>query len=454
MLDPLISGLAALRVTPNMVTAVLARAGAAGGAWRPRSGGSGSPACWARPPVLRSRRRPAGAPHGRRVRRGRGARRRRRSLRRVLPADGPGIYYRDALEMLLLVFAALGGSFMFSYTTAKAEAMGVGRRAGPCAAPSAPSTCCPAPGSRCSRFLFADMPSLRAARAAHHRRARARGRRDERLGRPALRGHRSRAACARAARRRHRDGDRPRSRRPEDRSSGRRGRGSRGGPCARCSRSGCGTTWPPSPRRGRLQHHGDARRGGAAFGPWRATALGSLCGAVTNFTLGRLFTYSVHDVPVVGQTHSLRAGLGRRPGVNASANISSTCAGPAVLGGARDHVADRQHGLELPHAAILSYSRAVLAEHPSAMSEPAAQPKNQKARSYRGPRPAEPCPARARGRAHGAGAAGLRRHGRHRRRRGARAAPSPTSTATPSWTSSAASTSPRSGTRTRRTSRR
>jgi CDP-diacylglycerol--glycerol-3-phosphate 3-phosphatidyltransferase len=38
---------------------------------------------------------------------------------------GFGVYYRTHWAMLLLVFAARGGSFMFSYTTAKAEAMGV-----------------------------------------------------------------------------------------------------------------------------------------------------------------------------------------------------------------------------------------------------------------------------------------------------------------------------------------
>src|SRR5436190_2352370 len=38
---------------------------------------------------------------------------------------GFGIYYRTHWAMLVLVFAALGGSFMVSYTTAKAEAMGV-----------------------------------------------------------------------------------------------------------------------------------------------------------------------------------------------------------------------------------------------------------------------------------------------------------------------------------------
>jgi putative flippase GtrA len=45
-----------------------------------------------------------------------------------------------------------------------------------------------------------------------------------------------------------------------------------------------------------------------------ATAVGAFCGAVTNFTLGRVFTYKVSDAPVLG--HAVRyvlvsgAGLG------------------------------------------------------------------------------------------------------------------------------------------------
>jgi phosphatidylglycerophosphate synthase len=38
---------------------------------------------------------------------------------------GVGVYYRTHWMLLVLVFAALGGSFMFSYSTAKAEAMDV-----------------------------------------------------------------------------------------------------------------------------------------------------------------------------------------------------------------------------------------------------------------------------------------------------------------------------------------
>jgi phosphatidylglycerophosphate synthase len=43
----------------------------------------------------------------------------------LLLLAGIGIYYRTHWMMLVLVFAALGGSFMFSYSTAKAEAMDV-----------------------------------------------------------------------------------------------------------------------------------------------------------------------------------------------------------------------------------------------------------------------------------------------------------------------------------------
>jgi putative flippase GtrA len=37
------------------------------------------------------------------------------------------------------------------------------------------------------------------------------------------------------------------------------------------------------------------------FGPVPATALGALAGAITNFTLGRFFTYRVRREPMVGQ---------------------------------------------------------------------------------------------------------------------------------------------------------
>jgi putative flippase GtrA len=50
----------------------------------------------------------------------------------------------------------------------------------------------------------------------------------------------------------------------------------------------------------------------AAFRPVGATAVGAFCGAVTNFTLGRFFTYRVNDAPVVGQTlrYALVSGAG------------------------------------------------------------------------------------------------------------------------------------------------
>ena len=50
------------------------------------------------------------------------------------------------------------------------------------------------------------------------------------------------------------------------------------------------------------------------FGSVGATAVGAFCGAVTNFTMGRAFTYKVTDSPVLG--HAFRyvlvsaAGLG------------------------------------------------------------------------------------------------------------------------------------------------
>jgi putative flippase GtrA len=43
-----------------------------------------------------------------------------------------------------------------------------------------------------------------------------------------------------------------------------------------------------------------------------ATAIGALCGAVTNFTLGRMFTYKATHEPVFGQTlrYALVSGAG------------------------------------------------------------------------------------------------------------------------------------------------
>jgi putative flippase GtrA len=49
-----------------------------------------------------------------------------------------------------------------------------------------------------------------------------------------------------------------------------------------------------------------------------ATAVGALCGAVTNFTLGRVFTYRVSDSPVVGQTFRYALVSGAALGLNAA----------------------------------------------------------------------------------------------------------------------------------------
>jgi putative flippase GtrA len=49
-----------------------------------------------------------------------------------------------------------------------------------------------------------------------------------------------------------------------------------------------------------------------------ATAIGALCGAVTNFTLGRIFTYKATDVPVFGQTARYALVSGAGLGLNAA----------------------------------------------------------------------------------------------------------------------------------------
>jgi putative flippase GtrA len=50
----------------------------------------------------------------------------------------------------------------------------------------------------------------------------------------------------------------------------------------------------------------------AGLRPVGATAVGAFCGALTNFTLGRIFTYRVTDAPVIGQTfrYALVSGAG------------------------------------------------------------------------------------------------------------------------------------------------
>jgi putative flippase GtrA len=48
-----------------------------------------------------------------------------------------------------------------------------------------------------------------------------------------------------------------------------------------------------------------------------STALGALCGAITNFTLGRLFTYKATDASVVGQTIRYAMVSGAGLGLNA-----------------------------------------------------------------------------------------------------------------------------------------
>ena len=125
VIDPVINGLIALRVTPNMVTAFsLVPALGAGVAiafgWFGLACMLGTIAT-----LSRHRRRRDRAPHRRVVRRRRAPRRRGRSLRRVLPLGGLIFYYRDSWSVLLLALAATVGAFMISYSTAKAEAVRV-----------------------------------------------------------------------------------------------------------------------------------------------------------------------------------------------------------------------------------------------------------------------------------------------------------------------------------------
>ena len=54
---------------------------------------------------------------------------------------GLAFHFRAHRGCLLLVLAAIGGSFMVSYATAKAEALAGRRRAGSCGAASARSIC-------------------------------------------------------------------------------------------------------------------------------------------------------------------------------------------------------------------------------------------------------------------------------------------------------------------------
>jgi CDP-diacylglycerol--glycerol-3-phosphate 3-phosphatidyltransferase len=79
----------------------------------------------------------------------------------VLLLAGFGIYYRTHWEMLLLIFAALGGSFMFSYTTAKAEALNVTVPRGAMRrAERAVYLLTGAVLTACTRFFFDGFPSM------------------------------------------------------------------------------------------------------------------------------------------------------------------------------------------------------------------------------------------------------------------------------------------------------
>ena len=142
VIDPMIAFIAALRITPNMVTlASLVPAAAGGGGHRVRllrpgrhadrpgrrsatSSTASWPARWASPSDAGEVVDAAVDRYG-----------------EMFFFGGLVYYYREHDQVLFIVLAALVGSFMVSYATAKAEAMGVPRpRAAPCAGPSAPPT--------------------------------------------------------------------------------------------------------------------------------------------------------------------------------------------------------------------------------------------------------------------------------------------------------------------------
>ena len=321
MLEPLVKALAALRITPNMVTLFVARAGAAGAAVAAGFGWFAL-ACAARHAgvaVRPRRRRCSRAARGRRVRRGRGRRRRRRSLHRVPLPRGRRRLLPHALDRP----RARAGRAARQLHGQLHHGQGRGdvrrrRRAARCGAPSAPSTCSSAPGSRRSRAsLFAGSPShalrelpilvaLSLVAVVTNVSAVQR-----------FVGHRGRAARARRA------DAQPAS------SSGDAGIARSPTPAGEPDLV---RVRPPAARRRSralwqwVRHHVAAiaatvvdyglmvglRRGLAHLRPVPATAIGALAGAVTNFTLGRVFTYRATDVRP-----------GRRPGATPSSRRRS-----------------------------------------------------------------------------------------------------------------------------------
>ena len=244
LLDPIIDFLAALRITPNMVTlfSLLPAAGAGvalGFGWfglASRAGGDGD--------VLRHPRRPAGA-QDRRRRRTRARCSTPPSIATARSSASAGLvyYYRAHDQVLFIVLAAIVGSFMVSYATAKAEAMGVAAPRGAMRrGERAAYLIFGAAFTPLAKALFANSASLALHELPDHPGAQHRRRGLEHLGRAAARRD-HRGCCARRRRRRR---SRPR------RTSRSRWAASRTRPPARSSRLRCRESPPEaSPRRAR-----------------------------------------------------------------------------------------------------------------------------------------------------------------------------------------------------------
>ena len=162
--------------------------------------------------------------------------------------------------------------------------------------------------------------------------------------------------------------------------------------------------------------------------PVAATPLGALSGAVTNFTLGRRFTYKTTDVPAPSQAWRYALVSAASLGLNTARRVPLPARAPhRVSLGPRDQLRDREQRLELPDAAIFrilsarDQERLSVRPHcPSPPHEPEPTEEPEGLDRHPRSRTGEPGAPGSRGPPRRAGPAGLRAHGGDRRRGGTR----------------------------------
>ena len=279
-------------------------------------------------------------------------------------------YYRDHDQVLFIVLAAIVGSFMVSYATAKAEAMGVAaprgamRRGERARLPDHRRGVHAGRAARCSptrrRWRCARLPIILALAIVAVVANISVVQRLRRIA--ALLREREAAKAARAAARVRRRGDRHQA-----------GRSRSGRSRARLARART-----PAARRGGfwqwMRHHAASivatvvdyvvmivvRRARCDLAPGAGHARsGRSRGAVTNFTLGRRFTYQRTDVRPRGQAWRYALVSAASLGLNTAGEyLFHDVLAHRVSRGAGHHLGDRQQRLELSRCSDISYSRA------------------------------------------------------------------------------------------------